>query len=108
VSTPQEIAAARNSPDGKPPLEAIFPSTVNVWNEHERTILQSARIIVNVAVRVKEASIIPKCYNNKWLKGLKPYQTSFKVNTIAMVIKGEMYGYLRARSKEYDSLNSIN
>ena len=106
--TPQEIALARDSPDGKPPIDALFPHTVNVWNEHERTINQSVRIIVNVAERVKEARIIPKCLNHKYFKGLKSYQRAFKVNTIAMAIKGEMYGYMRARSKEWDSLNAIN
>jgi len=108
VPTPQEIALARDSPDGKPSIDALFPHTVNVWNEHECTINQSVRIIVNVAERVKEASIIPKVYNNGTFKGLKPYQTSFKINTVAMVIKGEMYGYMRSRSKEWDSLNSIH
>jgi len=108
VPTPQQIALARDSPDGKPSIDTLFPHTVNVWNDHERTINQSVRIIVNVAERVKEASIIPKCLHNKNLKGLKPYQTSFKINTVAMVIKGEMCGYMRPRSKEWDSLNSIN
>jgi len=35
------------------------------------------------------------------------YQKAFKINTIAMAIKGEMYGYMRPRSKAWDSLDSI-
>jgi len=91
VPTAQELALARNSPDGKPPIDALFPSQQpNPWNDHSRTIAESVWIIVNVAKRVKAAKMIPKCLSHKFLKGLKPYQRAFKINTIAMVIKGEM------------------
>jgi len=108
VPTAQEVALARASADGKPPIDALFPSADrNLNNDFGRTIAESVRIIVNVAERVKATNMVPKCLNNKHCRGLKSYQRSFKINTIAMVIKGEMYGYNRPRSHEWDSLYAI-
>ena len=50
--SPPEIAAARASPDGRLPLNLVFPSTVNRYNDTDRTFLESAEFIADLAERV--------------------------------------------------------
>ena len=106
ISALERQAAAANA-SGIIDIDQIMPATVNSRNPFKRTFRESARIIVDICNEVNATNIPPEVLNDILFKGLDKYQKSFKISTVACVIKGEFYGYRTGRDAKYDSLQAI-
>ena len=103
----QERQAAQANASGIIDVEQIMTDDVNTLNPLKRTYRASVQLIVDYCREVDAAQIPDHIINDTLFPGLQKYQESFKVGSVAMVIRSEFYGYRLGRSKNYESLQAI-